>query len=91
MAEYIYVLGFLIAGSVAAVALSNLISIISQGPSSIKRLEKAGYGFDAMMGASLEKEQGGSTIDIIEGLEFVSTDGKLSKVRQTRTVSDEVI
>lgn len=91
MIEFVYIAGFIILGGMAAVAISTLFATISQGPSEIKRIERSGFGLKAMFNGTFEKENNGSTIDIIEGLEFVSNDGNLSKVRQTRTISDEVI
>lgn len=81
---------FIALGCVAVLVASVLWKVASEGPSEIRKLRRMGYGLGSYWRADLKKQNPGSTIDVIEGLEIVADGKDLAGVRQTRTISGEI-
>jgi len=80
---------FVALGILAAYLFALAFSIFREGPGRIKKLRRDGYGVKALVSGKMPKPNEGSTIEVIEGLEFVARKGHYDAVRQTRTVSTE--
>lgn len=82
-------IAFVFFGIVAVMIFAVLISVAKQGPTQIRDLRRKGYGLRALNG-HMPKPNNGSTIDVMEGLEFIADNGRVTSVRQTRTISAEI-
>ena len=67
-----------------------LIKALRAGPREIRHLRRAGYGVSNLIRPELPKDSAGATNEVMEGLEFIADNGRVSRVRQTRTISAEV-
>lgn len=89
MSHFIELFAFVSLGILAAFLFALAYSIFREGPGRIKKLRRDGYGVGALVSGQMPKPSEGSTIEVIEGLEFLANDGDYNSVRQTRTVSTE--
>jgi hypothetical protein len=90
MSEITNAILFVFFGILAVMILAVLISVIRQGPTQIRNLRRKGYGLRTLVNGQMPKPNNGSTIDVIEGLEFIADNGRVASVRQTRTISAEI-
>jgi hypothetical protein len=81
---------FVVFGVCAVTSATVLLRLLRQGPGEISNLRRKGFGVRAMLSGELPKPNTGSTIDVMEGLEFIAHQGQIGKVRQTRTISREI-
>ncbi len=81
---------FLVLSMGAVSTAAVLIRLLRDGSSEISDLRRKGYGLRAMWSGSIPKPNSGSTIDVMEGLEFIAERGEIVSVRQTRTISREI-
>lgn len=81
---------FVVLGCVAVLIATVLWKVIFEGPSEIRKLRRMGWGLSAYTRANLEKQNPGSTIDVIEGIELMADGDRIESVRQTRTISGEI-
>lgn len=78
-------------GVLAVMVMAILIKVLHQGPKEIRRLRRAGYGVGNLVRPELPKDATGATTEAMEGLEFIANRGRVVSVRQTRTISAEVV
>jgi hypothetical protein len=81
---------FVVLGCVAVLVATVLWKVALEGPGGIRKFRKMGYGVSSYARADLKKQGGGSTIDVIEGLELMADKDRLQSMRQTRTISGEI-
>jgi hypothetical protein len=90
MSEIGNAVAFVFFGIVAVMIFAVLISVWKQGPTQIRNLRHKGYGLRTLANGQMPKPNNGSTIDVMEGLEFIADNGRVTAVRQTRTISAEI-
>jgi hypothetical protein len=78
-------------GLLLILLIAVLAKILSAGPSEISRLNRQGFGLWAYLSGNIPKQDGGANIDVIEGIEIRAKGRRLSTMRQTRALSDELI
>lgn len=82
---------FVVAGILAVMISAVLIKALREGPREIRRLRRAGYGISNLIRPELPKDRTGATNEVMEGLEFIADNGRVACVRQTRTISAEIV
>ncbi len=90
MLEIFYAFTLLVLGWVFLVLLWSGFSILQMGPAGITKLRRMGFGWNAYVKGNLPETTDGANINIIEGLEILADNGRVSSVRRTRTLSDEI-
>ena len=90
MSEIVAAAGIAALGCTGVLIIVAMRNLVRQGPSEIRRLRRGGYGLKAFGTGQMPKAEPGATIDVMEGLEFISRGGKIASVRPTRTVSGEI-
>lgn len=81
---------FVALGCVAVLIATVLWKSIVNGPGEVRKARRMGWGIQAWWNANLEKQNPGSTIDVIEGLELMADGDRIESVRPTRTMSGEI-
>ena len=91
MSELISNISFVVIGVIAVMITAVLLKVLREGPREIRRLRRAGYGVGNLYSPELPKDDCGATNDAMEGLEFLADNGRIVSVRQTRTISAEIV
>ena len=81
---------FALAAFFAIILLAVLCASFKYGKNQTRTWKRSGYNLKTWASGEIPKPNDGGSADVIEGLELCVRDGKLTSVRQTRTISAEV-
>lgn len=77
-------------GWLAIIMMVAFWRVMLRGSGKIAYLRRKQYGLKAWATGGLPKMNRGATLHELEGIELQATDGRLTYVRQTRTITSEI-